>query len=164
MTDPKPTDVARATASENRRLANDTWEALFAAQATVIKRLQRDEVFDEVSLKEYDVLYSLSKWRDRWSKLSTLTQTILLTQPSISRLVDRLVTRGLIERTSDPDDRRGVLLRLTPAGLALQRRVGARHLRDIDATIGPALSAREKLQLLKLSTKLRQRVLEQDPL
>jgi MarR family transcriptional regulator, organic hydroperoxide resistance regulator len=40
-----------------------------------------------------------------------------------SRLVDRLVEAGLVERRTAGDDRRRVVLGLTPAGRRLQRRV-----------------------------------------
>jgi DNA-binding MarR family transcriptional regulator len=33
--------------------------------------------------------------------------------------VDRLVARGYVEREPDPTDRRGVIVRLTPAGMAV---------------------------------------------
>jgi MarR family transcriptional regulator for hemolysin len=39
--------------------------------------------------------------------------------PSLVRLIDSLITKGLIERSEDVRDRRAKLLRLTPAGLKL---------------------------------------------
>ncbi|TVT52091.1 winged helix DNA-binding protein [Amycolatopsis rhizosphaerae] len=42
-----------------------------------------------------------------------------------SRIVDRLVGAGLVSRETDPGDRRHVLLRLTPEGRALARKVAA---------------------------------------
>jgi MarR family transcriptional regulator for hemolysin len=39
--------------------------------------------------------------------------------PSLVRLIDSLITKGLIERSEDTRDRRAKLLRLTPAGLKL---------------------------------------------
>jgi MarR family transcriptional regulator, organic hydroperoxide resistance regulator len=47
------------------------------------------------------------------------------TTSSPSRLVDRLVGQGLLQRTTDPDDRRYVTLTLTPEGRRLERRVVA---------------------------------------
>lgn len=43
--------------------------------------------------------------------------------PSTSVLVDRLVRAGLVERSSDPDDRRRVLLLPTDEGIDLMRRL-----------------------------------------
>lgn len=39
--------------------------------------------------------------------------------PSLVRLIDNLITKGLIERSEDATDRRAKLLRLTPEGLTL---------------------------------------------
>jgi DNA-binding MarR family transcriptional regulator len=44
---------------------------------------------------------------------------------SPSRLVDRLVAQGLVQRDTDPDDRRYLALSLTPEGKALSMRVAA---------------------------------------
>ena len=44
---------------------------------------------------------------------------------SPSRLVDRLVTAGLVARVEDPRDRRHVALSLTPTGRRVVRRVAA---------------------------------------
>ncbi len=42
---------------------------------------------------------------------------------SPSRLVDRLVAQGLVQRDTDPDDRRYLALSLTPDGKALSKRI-----------------------------------------
>ena len=47
---------------------------------------------------------------------SLLAQRIVCTTGAMTKLVDRLVRTGLVRRTPDPDDRRGVLVELTPAG------------------------------------------------
>jgi DNA-binding MarR family transcriptional regulator len=44
---------------------------------------------------------------------------------SPSRLVDRLVAQGLVQRDTDPDDRRYLALSLTPEGLSLSKRIVA---------------------------------------
>ena len=45
------------------------------------------------------------------------------TTASPSRLVDRLVSQGLVQRTADPNDRRYVTLTLTSAGRRLEREI-----------------------------------------
>jgi DNA-binding MarR family transcriptional regulator len=54
-----------------------------------------------------------------------------------------------------PDDRRGVLVRLTEAGRELQKQIGREHVRDIADLVGPALSPAEQRELLRLTEKLR---------
>lgn len=61
-----------------------------------------------------------------------------------SRLVDRLVERGLVERQPDPTDARAVVLSLTPDGLALADEVHALELAmydQLDAFAGPDAQA-----------------------
>jgi DNA-binding MarR family transcriptional regulator len=59
-----------------------------------------------------------------------------------SRLVDRLVEAGLVERRAADDDRRRVELKLTPAGRRLAKRVTAARAALFDAGRG-AVDARE---------------------
>jgi DNA-binding MarR family transcriptional regulator len=46
-----------------------------------------------------------------------LAERVLADPPNVSRLVDALVTRGLVRRSPDPADRRSYLLSLTKEGL-----------------------------------------------
>jgi DNA-binding MarR family transcriptional regulator len=55
--------------------------------------------------------------------VSQLAQRLGIKLPSTSILVDRLVKAGLVGRTSDPEDRRIVLLVPTEGGLDLTRRL-----------------------------------------
>ncbi|WP_285725209.1 MarR family winged helix-turn-helix transcriptional regulator [Psychromicrobium xiongbiense] len=143
--------LSRAT---HRRLSTSAWEALFRAQVAVNRRLQRDAVFKELSMHEYDVLYTLSKCPTTRLRLNELNRYVLLTQPSISRLVERLEARGLLSRRTADDDRRGVLVGLTEAGLELQRSVGREHVKDIHAVMSHGLDADELAQLERLTRKL----------
>ena len=87
-------------------------------------------------MREGDVLYTLAKW-DGPVRARELNKHVLL-EPTgaLSRLVDRLVDRGLVAREPDPVDGRGVLLFLTDDGRATQRRVGGRHAVDVAALVG----------------------------
>jgi DNA-binding MarR family transcriptional regulator len=104
-------------------------------------------------MKEYDVLYTLSKCPAPIS-LTELNRHVLLSQPAMSRMVDRLAGRGLVCREVDPDDRRGVRLSLTPAGRALQRRVGRQHARDVARALRAVLDPSELRQLEAIGRKL----------
>jgi len=112
-------------------LANDAWEALLTAHAAVMKQLAAEDTWTDVSMREYDVLYTLSKDTEPL-RLSELNRHVLLSQPALSRLVERLAERGLVERHADPADGRGVRLSLTAAGRTTQRAIGppARPQRD----------------------------------
>ena len=130
------------------------WEALFRAQVSVLRQLHAEFPSGELSLNEYDVLFNLSREPDRRTRIRDLNKQLLLTQPSVSRLVDRLVSRGLVRKETDPGDGRGTIACLTDEGYGLFRTVGATHANAIHAHMG-ALSATELETLTALSDKLR---------
>jgi DNA-binding MarR family transcriptional regulator len=135
------------------RPANDAWEALLAAHAELMREFAAEDIWQEASMREYDVLYTLSKCPEP-VRIGELNRHVLLSQPALSRLVDRLAGRGLIERSPDPADRRGVRLALTDAGRACQRRIGRRHARNVAQAATARVSAAELRQLEAICQKL----------
>ncbi|HEY6502043.1 MAG TPA: MarR family transcriptional regulator [Streptosporangiaceae bacterium] len=135
------------------QLANDAWEQLLAAYGTLMRLYAAEDRWDEVSMREYDVLYTLSKCPAP-VRLSELNRHVLLSQPALSRLVDRLAERGLVDRCTDPADGRGVRLSLTEAGRAVQQRVGRGHARTVARAMTAGLTHDELGQLEALCRKL----------
>jgi len=135
--------------------AISSWEALFRAQVTVLRQLNREFPSGDLSLNEYDVLFNLSRHDGRRLRIRDLNRHLLLTQPSVSRLVDRLTSRGLVSKESDPGDRRGTVVALTDEGYALFRRVAVSHAASITRHVGGALTVDELTQLRELTDKLR---------
>ena len=140
----------------NKRIAVAAWESLFRAQVSVMRHLHADFPTDELSMNEYDVLFNLSAQEGRSMRIRDLNQRLLLTQPSVSRLIDRLVARDLVSKCSAPGDARGIIVQLTDAGYSLFRRVALEHMRSIEQRVGDALTAVELQQLLTLTSKLRE--------
>ncbi len=152
---PSPEQVELSERHEaSPRLAAEAWESLFRAQVAVMRRLAQDDIWGEVSMREYDVLFQLSRSTDRALRLRELNEHILLSQPSLSRLVERLEARGFVIRARVPDDARGVSVRLTEAGARVQREVGRRHVRTIARYVGGALGEDELQVLLGLCDRL----------
>jgi DNA-binding MarR family transcriptional regulator len=139
----------------DKSLAVDAWESLFRAQVSVLRQLNSEFPTDEVSFNEYDVLFNLSRQDGGQLRLRDLNRHLLLTQPSVSRLVDRLAARGLLSKVSDPVDGRGTIVCLTDSGRDVFRRVAVRHAETIRRRVGSALNDQELTQLTKLSDKLR---------
>lgn len=155
---------AAATVPNKKALAVDAWESLFRAQVAVLRDLHEDfpgasgtATFpkESVSFNEYDVLFNLSRQPQRQARIRDLNQHLLLSQPSVSRLIDRLVLRGLLSKERDTCDRRGTIVGLTDTGFALFRRVASVHAKTIRARVGGALDTGELQQLAILCEKLR---------
>ena len=72
----------------------------------------------DLELWEFDVLSALRRAGEPYqlSPGALVTQT-LVTSGTMTNRIDRLQTRGRVERLPAPGDRRGVLVRLTPTGL-----------------------------------------------
>jgi len=133
--------------------ANDAWEAVLTAHSVMMKNFARSRVWENASMREYDVLYTLSKSPEPL-RLSELGKHLLLSQPALSRLVERLEERGLVSRCSDPDDGRAVHLSLTDQGRDLQRHIGLIHGREVAAAVTAALDDEELATLRDLATRL----------
>ena len=140
-------------AQGSRHPANDAWEAMLYAHSVLIKQFAAEHMWVNLSMREYDVLYTLSKCPDP-VRLSELNRHVLLSQPALSRMVDRLTERGFVERQSDPVDGRGVRLSLTGAGRALQRQVGRLHARSVAGAMTAGLTPGELRQLEAICLKL----------
>jgi DNA-binding MarR family transcriptional regulator len=137
----------------SRHPANDAWEALLSAHAALMKEFAAEAIWTELSMREYDVLYTLSKCPEP-VRIGELNRHVLLSQPALSRLVDRLAERGLLERKPDPADGRAIRLALTGAGRVLQGQVGLQHGSSVARTMAARLTPGELAQLETICLKL----------
>jgi DNA-binding MarR family transcriptional regulator len=81
--------------------------------------IARREAFAGQALEtwEFDVLSALRRSGPPYQlSPGRLLRETLVTSGTMTNRVDRLASRGLVERLPDPEDRRGVLVRLTEAG------------------------------------------------
>ncbi|WP_158861923.1 MarR family winged helix-turn-helix transcriptional regulator [Leifsonia sp. AG29] len=144
-----------APAKHTRTSAVTAWESLFRAQVAVMRTLAAEFPTRDISFNEYDVLFNLSRQPDRRLRLRDLNKHVLLTQPSVSRLVDRLVAQGLVAKCPEPSDARGAVIQLTDKGFEMFRRVAVEHTRTISERVGTKLSPEELETLARLCDKLR---------
>lgn len=146
---------AAASAKRTRTSAVSAWESLFRAQVAVMRTLASEFPTRDISFNEYDVLFNLSRQPDRSLRLRDLNKEVLLTQPSVSRLIDRLAARGLVAKGPEPSDARGTVIRLTDTGFEMFRRVAVDHMRSITERVGDRLDPQELETLAALCDKLR---------
>jgi DNA-binding MarR family transcriptional regulator len=121
-----------------------------------MRRLGADFPQGGISFNEYDVMFTLTRAVGRSLRLRDLTRDVLLTQPSVSRLVDRLAARGFVEKLHDESDARGTVIRLTDAGRDAFHAAAHVHGASIDRILGNALDPDELDELARLTAKLRE--------
>ena len=101
----------------------EAWSWTFVGHALLVKRI--DQAMQEakvVSLDVYDLLLSLELEPGQQMKMCSLADRVLLSRSGLTRLVDRLVEQGLIERVGCQEDRRSTYARLTDTGLKERER------------------------------------------
>jgi DNA-binding MarR family transcriptional regulator len=132
-----------------------TWRTFLRAHAQVTRRLEHDLLAEhDLPLASYDVLVQLSEAPDRRLRMTELAERVLLSRSGLTRLVDRLVRDGLVERQACPSDARGTLAVLTDAGRQRLAAAWPTHLRGVvDAVVG-RLSEDELLVLGDLLGRL----------
>jgi DNA-binding MarR family transcriptional regulator len=124
-----------------------TFTRLWRAARTADDQLQR--VFDRHGLEAgwFDVLATLRRaGAPHRLSAGTLARGLVMTTGGMTKRLDRLEREGLLQREPDPDDRRGVLVSLTPKGLRVVDRAVEDHLRN-EAGMLEALSDRERKAL-----------------
>lgn len=105
-------------------------------------------------LSWYDALWELEKAGESGLRPFELERAMLFEQYNLSRLADRLVKAGLIERQPCHDDARGQMLKITAAGRALRGRMWEVYSKAIEDAVGKRLSPREAEALTTLLRKL----------
>ena len=102
----------------------------------------------------FDVLAALRRSGTPYRLSPTqLHQALMRTTGAITNRLHRLESDGLIERVPGTDDRRALLVQLTPAGRDLVDRVAPAHLDNERRLLG-ALTRREQEELARLLRKL----------
>lgn len=110
----------------------EAWVSMLHAYARIIGQLSTDlDAAEKVPLGTYDVLVQLSEAGGKL-RLRDLVHVVVLSQPGLSRKVERMELAGLIERRPDPSDGRGVIVALTRSGRAALRSAAAVHMAGID--------------------------------
>jgi DNA-binding MarR family transcriptional regulator len=107
-------------ASDMQRLA----QLLSQAERGVTRQIGRVVEEEGCTVEEWRALVLLADGVSH--SMSEVAEFALLPAPTLTRLIDRMVADNLAYRTADPEDRRRVLVHITPRGRALQKRLAER--------------------------------------
>src|SRR5687768_13438570 len=114
--------ASRSAPRRRRRFDSPQQEAFLALWRTYDRlRLLEDQLFGTRALtaQQYNALRLLRAAHPDRVPTLTLGARLISRAPDITRLLDRLAERGLIDRERPADNRRSVHVGITPAGVAL---------------------------------------------
>src|SRR3954449_7021003 len=98
----------------------EAWIAITQTHAAVTGRLQEALVALEMPpLPWFEVLATLDRASEQRLKMGELAEALVITRGGLTKLVDRLIKAGLLERTFCETDRRVSYATLLPAGVEL---------------------------------------------
>src|SRR5262245_41937054 len=137
--------TARLPAARKTLSARDpriaTWRRFLVAHARLGRLLDAGlRAEHDLSLAEYDALLQLAEAPGRRLRMHQLADRVLLSRSGVTRLIDRLVHDGSVERDPCVTDARGAEAVLTPAGLSRLRSASLTHLRGIEDHFVEAIS------------------------
>lgn len=95
----------------------EAWGALTRTHAAIVGRLQEAlAASDFPPLPWYEVLATVADAPEQRMKMGELAEALVITRGGLTKLVDRLIKAGLMERTFCKTDRRVSYATLRPAG------------------------------------------------
>jgi DNA-binding MarR family transcriptional regulator len=108
------------------------WRAFLYAYSAVVPTLDRELAGAlGLSLNQFEVLTWLRLAGERGLRMSDLASRVVLSPSGVTRAVDQLERKGLVERCVFEGDKRGYLATLTSEGRAVLRKATNVHLQGL---------------------------------
>ena len=134
----------------------EAWLALARAHAAITGRMQ--EALTAAGLPPlpwFEVLATLSEAPERRLRMGELAEALVITRGGLTKLVDRLIKAGLLERTFCEHDRRVSYATLLPAGAELLGEMRPVVSAELDVAFNGNLGEAEADQLRETLERLR---------
>jgi DNA-binding MarR family transcriptional regulator len=110
-----------------------SWRALVMGTTLLFDRLDDDLRRDhDISLVEYEILVRLSE-RDGQMRMAALADALAHSRSRVTHTVTRMENAGLVQRSSSPEDGRGILCAITDKGHDLLVRAAPTHVAGVRA-------------------------------
>jgi DNA-binding MarR family transcriptional regulator len=133
----------------------DAWIGLLQTHRRLTRELDAElEKRHGLTLSSLELLGRLAAADDRRLRLTMLADQTGLTLSRISRIVDSLEERGLVERRPCPADGRAINAHLTDGGLALARAAQRTHFDGVNRRFFERLEVREIAALAAVFNRL----------
>lgn len=129
---------------QDKRTRGRVWRNLVVAHSVILGKMEADlRASTGLTLGQYDVLLRLHEAPGNSLRMGDLAQQVLVTTSGVTRVADRLVNAGLVERVRPDADRRVVTVSMTPAGKETLRAASAIHSRGIAEYFADLVEAEE---------------------
>lgn len=109
----------------------EDWRQVRRLLTALPARLARDLGPTGLSAADYEVLSTLSERTDRSWGLRDFAAKMEWSRSRLSHHAARMEARGLITRSSDPDDARGSIYRITPEGRSALEHAAPAHVESV---------------------------------
>ncbi|WP_231943240.1 MarR family winged helix-turn-helix transcriptional regulator [Hydrogenophaga crassostreae] len=135
----QPTDRSHAPALSDAHIGKEAgvsgtdhqairlWLRLLACSTQIEQQIsQRLRTRFGTTLARFDYMAQLNRYPEGL-RMKVLSRYLMVTGGSVTGLTDQLVSEGFVTREEDPDDRRALVVRLTPAGVQQFEKMAAEH-------------------------------------
>lgn len=146
-------ETATATASPKSTSCDkgphrDAWLAVTRTHAAVTGRLQEGLTAAGLPpLPWFEVLATLSEAPEQRLKMGELAEALVISRGGLTKLVDRLINAGLLERAFDEADRRVSYATLLPAGVELLEEMRPVVAGELETVFAANISERQATEL-----------------
>jgi DNA-binding MarR family transcriptional regulator len=128
------------------------WRAFLYAYSLVVPTLDRELIrAHDLSFNQFEVLVWLRRAGEDGLRMSDLASRVVLSPSGVTRAVDQLERKGLVERCVFEGDKRGQLATITGEGRTLLRKATKAHLQGLRQHF---LNHLERAQLQHLATAM----------
>lgn len=137
------------------RVTQAAWAALMTTSRTLRETVEAAlKAAGHPPLAWYDALLEIEKAGANGLRPFELRELLLLPQYGTSRLLDRMVKAGLIERQNCDDDGRGQIVLISDKGRSVRQAMWPVYGSVLSKEIGAKLTTEEAVQLVRLLSKL----------
>lgn len=131
------------------------WTQLIRAQQILLNQVETAlKAAGMPPLQWYDVLLELSRGPDAGLRQYEIGERVLLNKHNLSRLVDRLESKGLVTRLACDNDGRGNMVKITGKGAQLRQEMWPVYAKAIQTLIADPLTPAQVRSLTEIMTSL----------